>query len=537
MNTLNFFLTLDYPTGDPLDNNCGPGNNVECRGADSDAQPPESPRQRTKLLQALKGLNADILGLNELENSTGVDPLGDATNGIVPGLNDLLGVGTYNYIDTGVIGTDAIRVGLIYKPAVVTPIGTYKLLTSAVDPRFIDTKNRPSLAQTFEENQTGARFTVVVNHLKSKGSMCDDVGDPDAGDGQGNCNGTRTGAAQALVDWLATDPTGSGDPDFLIMGDLNSYSKEDPIDAIKAGPDDTAGTGDDYTNLIEHFQGAYAYSYVFDGQAGYLDQALGSASLLAKVTGAEDWHINSDEPDVLDYDTSFKPPAQDLLYEPNAYRTSDHDPVVVGLNLNEPPTIDAGGPYSVVEGSFVTVTATGSDSDNSPLTYAWDLDNNGSFETAGQSATFDASALTAPSSYTIRVQATDPGGLTGEDTATVNVIYNFNGFFQPVDNGVLNKVKAGSGIPVKFSLTGDQGLAIFAAGYPKSQKITCDASEPVDLIETTVTAGSSSLSYDPLTDTYTYVWKTDKAWATTCRRLEVQLIDGTLYTADFQFTK
>ena len=93
----------------------------------------------------------------------------------------------------------------------------------------------PSLAQTFEENATGARFTVVVNHLKSKGSDCNDVGDPDLGDGQGNCNGHADAAAEALVDWLATDPTGSGDPDFLIMGDLNSYAQEDPIDAIKAG--------------------------------------------------------------------------------------------------------------------------------------------------------------------------------------------------------------------------------------------------------------------------------------------------------------
>src|SRR5206468_3292404 len=111
------------------------------------------------------------------------------------------------------------------------------------------------------------------------------------------------------------------------------YAQEDSIDAIKAGSDDVAGTGDDYTNLIAQYQGTFAYSYVFDGQAGYLDHALANASLAAQVTGAADWHINSDEPDVLDYDTSFKPPAQDALYEPNAYRTSDHDGLVVGLNM------------------------------------------------------------------------------------------------------------------------------------------------------------------------------------------------------------
>jgi predicted extracellular nuclease len=368
MNTLNFFLTLDYPTGDPLDNKCGPGQNVECRGADSD-QPLEFTRQRDKLLAALAGLNADVIGLNELENTTGVDPLTDP-NGIVPGLNAILGAGTYAAIDTGVIGTDAIRVGLIYKPSEVTPVGPFKLLTSAVDPRFIDTKSRPVLAQTFEVNDTSATFTVAVNHLKSKGSDCNDVGDPDAGDGQGNCNGTRRSAAQALVDWLATDPTGSGDPDFLIMGDLNSYAQEDPIDAIKAGPDDTAGTADDYTNLIAKYQGAFAYSFVFDGQAGYLDQALATRGMTEQVTGAVDWHINADEPDILDYDTTFKPPSQDALYEPNAFRSSDHDPVVVGLDLCEetPPTLGVSVSPSTLDPpnhKYVTVNATITASDNS----------------------------------------------------------------------------------------------------------------------------------------------------------------------------
>src|SRR4029079_17076011 len=204
MNTLNFFVTANYPTGNPLDNKCGPSNNLECRGWDSD-QPDEVTRQRTKLLAALSGLNGDIIGLNELENTTGTEPLDSIVSGL-PG---------YDYIHTGPIGTDAIKVGLIYRPAVVTPVGPYKLLTTAVDARFIDTKNRPSLAQTFEVNATGARFTVVVDHLKSKGSAREDVGDPDLVDGQANCSQTRRAAAEALVDWLATDPTGSGDPDFL----------------------------------------------------------------------------------------------------------------------------------------------------------------------------------------------------------------------------------------------------------------------------------------------------------------------------------
>ena len=115
------------------------------------------------------------------------------------------------------------------------------------------------------------------------------------------------------------------------------------------------------------------------------------------------------------------------------------------------------------------------------------------------------------------------------------VPYSFNGFFQPVDNlPTTNAVKAGSAMPVKFSLGGDQGLNIFEAGYPKSQTIPCASTAPVDGIEETVTAGSSNLSYDASTDTYTYVWKTQKAWAGTCRQLVVKLNDGTEHVAYFK---
>jgi predicted extracellular nuclease len=441
MNTLNYFLTADYPSGDPLDNKCGPLQNVECRGWDSD-QASELTRQRDKLLAALVGLNADIVGLNELENTTGVEPLAD----IVTGLNTALGAGTYAYINTGTIGTDAIKVGLIYKPAAVTPVGSYQILDSTDDPRFLDTKSRPVLAQTFQEIATGAKFTVAVNHLKSKGSDCNDVGDPDTGDGQGNCNVTRTQAARALVDWLATDPTGSNDPDFLIIGDLNSYAKEDPIDAIKAGADDTAGTSDDFVNLVSQYVGTYAYSYVFDGQSGYLDHALASPSLADQITGTTEWHINADEPDVLDYDTSFKPPAQDALYEANAYRSSDHDPVLVGLGLCEttPPTLTVSLSPSVLQPpnhKYVTVQATITASDNSGVapivTFVSATSNepdNAPGGTDGNTTNdivrvdFDTFQLRAERDengtgriYTITYRATDGCGNTTTRSATVRV--------------------------------------------------------------------------------------------------------------------
>ena len=323
MNTLNFFLTLDTTNSDTGPGPCGGNANLDCRGADAN-QPLEFTRQRDKLIAALSGLNADVIGLNELENTPGVSPLGDPTNGIVAGLNANYGPGVYSFIDTGVIGTDAIRVGIVYRTTAVVPVGNFQILDSTDDPRFLDTKSRPSLAQTFEEIATGERFTVIVNHFKSKGSACTDIGDPDLGDGQGNCSQTRKAAAEALVDWIATDPTGSGDPDFLIIGDLNSYDKEESIDAILAGG---------FKDITYQLKGEDAYSYVFDGQTGYLDYMLANPTMFDQVTGITDWHINADEPTLIDYDTSFKGPNQDAIYAPDAYRTSDHDPVLLGLNL------------------------------------------------------------------------------------------------------------------------------------------------------------------------------------------------------------
>lgn len=147
-------------------------------------------------------------------------------------------------------------------------------------------------------------------------------------------------------------------------------------------------------------------------------------------------------------------------------------------------------------------------------------------------------------------QATDNVGLTSSTstagTCTYSVVYDWTGFFRPIDNdGVYNKVKAGSAVPVKFSLGGDQGLSIFGTGtnndttfsYPTSRVIQCDTNGEVDAVEETVTAGSSSLSYDADANQYTYVWKTEKAWSNSCRQLVVKLNDGTIKRANFKFTK
>ena len=145
------------------------------------------------------------------------------------------------------------------------------------------------------------------------------------GDGQGNCNLTRTNAAAALLPTgPQVDPTSSGDSDVLILGDLNAYVAEDPLTTLKAA---------DFISLLETTSGAEAYSFVFDGQSGALDHALASPSLAPQVVETIEWHINADEPRVLDYNLDFgRDPS---LFDAAApYRSSDHDPIIVGIDLS-----------------------------------------------------------------------------------------------------------------------------------------------------------------------------------------------------------
>ena len=310
-NVLNFFTTLDL--GPDV---CGPAKNLECRGADSEE---ELTRQQAKIVAALAALDADIVGLIEIENTDGVS----AESTLATALN-AVSARSYAAVQTGTVGTDAIKVAFIYDTATVNLVGAPAVLEEGfVDPLGAGSdRNRAALAQTFQEAAGNGILTVVNNHLKSKGSSC---GSGDDDPVQGNCNGTRTAAAEALATWLSTDPTGSGDKDLLILGDLNSYAKEDPIRALVA-----AG----YTDLAANFIGDTAYGYVFSGRWGTLDYALANEPLLNQVTGVTTWHINADESDAIDYDSSFNPVQ---WYADDAFRSSDHDPVLVGLSLRGSP--------------------------------------------------------------------------------------------------------------------------------------------------------------------------------------------------------
>jgi hypothetical protein len=185
--------------------------------------------------------------------------------------------------------------------------------------------NRPPLAQTFQLTSNGEVVTAVINHFKSKSASGASGADVDQGDGQGAYNATRIQQAQALVQFISNTiiPTAQ-DQDVIILGDLNAYAEEDPIDVLRA-----AG----FINLF----GPESYSYVFDGQSGSLDHALVTSGLAKQFAAGGKWHINADEPIFLDYNTEFKTQAQiSGLYQDNAFRSSDHDPVLVGLNLYTP---------------------------------------------------------------------------------------------------------------------------------------------------------------------------------------------------------
>lgn len=317
-NLLNYFTTV--ATG----GSCAPSyTSADCRGADTAA---ELARQRVKMLASLSAINADVFGLMEVQNN------GETTvQDIVSGLNSLLGTGTYAVVpkpaDTG---TDAIRVAMIYKPAKLALVGSALSDSDAVN-------KRPPMAQTFRAIN-GEKFSVIVNHFKSKGS-CPSTSassdpDQDQGDGQGCWNLLRKQQAERLRDaFIPLVQSTSGDNDVIVIGDLNAYGKEDPINTLT-----NAGMVNQLTRFITN-----PYSYVFDGEAGYIDHAIATASLSAQISGATEWHINADEPFVIDYNLEFKQPACATCgpdyYSATPYRSSDHDPLVIGLSLQAPQTL------------------------------------------------------------------------------------------------------------------------------------------------------------------------------------------------------
>ncbi|KAA5599559.1 ExeM/NucH family extracellular endonuclease [Blastochloris sulfoviridis] len=334
-NVLNYFVTLD--------NGASTAIGAEPRGADTAE---EFARQTDKLVDALIAIDADVLALIELENDFLEGSSGNAIAYLVDELNAVLGAGTYDWVRPGerFVGTDAIAVGFIYKPSAVevsidttietlddsdlAAIGMGDLLGQSTVGGVFDGENtsRNALAVTFTELATGEEFTAIANHLKSKSGTGTGV-DADQLDGQGAWQNQRELAATALTAWAASDPTGSGDTDILLLGDFNAYSQEDAIGIIEdAGYED-----------LQAREGN-AYSYVFDGQTGTLDYVFANTSLASQVTGVTTWHINADEADALDYNTDYGRDTA-IFDADTSVRVSDHDPLIIGLDLTETPQV------------------------------------------------------------------------------------------------------------------------------------------------------------------------------------------------------
>lgn len=291
------------------------------RGASS---PEQLAAQQEKLVAAIRGMGAEIIGLEEIENNepTTIQTLVDA-------LNAAEGENVWSWVDGFEQNVYPIVNEIIYRNDKVTPVGDPMTL---IDGAFDDYHDDPSdpnnqlgrrpIAQTFQVG--GAKFTIVVNHFKSKSPSGATGADVAQDDGQAAYNARRVMQAQAVLGWIPDIVEASGDPDVLVVGDLNAYLDEDPILTLES----------ELFNVERRYiKDPYSYSYFNRADAPYigrgsLDHALSTTSMKSQVRDADHWAINSDEPRLLDwYDPS--------TLAPGPYRSSDHDPLLIGLNLRE----------------------------------------------------------------------------------------------------------------------------------------------------------------------------------------------------------
>lgn len=270
--------------------------------------PSQLKAQTDKLVLTLKALNPDIVALMELEND-GYGPQSSLAQ-FVDALNQ--GGGDWRFVDAQKgPGSDEIRVGLIYRKSRVSPVGKPAVLEEGP----FAMRSRAPLAQTFRRGKSGQTFLLVANHFKSKGCSEATGADADQRDGQGCWNALRLDSAQRLDAWLKTDPTGQRSDKKLVVGDFNAYAMEDPLRLLRE-----RGWKDAFA--VAKVQ--QPYNYLYGGMLGRLDHALLSPALAKRLRGAAEWHSNADEPDSEGYaDSDVAGP----------WRSSDHDPMVLGFDL------------------------------------------------------------------------------------------------------------------------------------------------------------------------------------------------------------
>lgn len=286
---LRYYLASNYGTG---------------YGPDDEA---DAEKQHNKIIKSLAAIDADIYGLVEVQ--LGQEALAKITNA----LNDLNNGKHYSYINDGTkVNGTYTKVGFVYRDDLLEPLRQIQSNNTGV--------NNRKKGQGFKMKSNNEQIVIMLNHFKAKSGQGRDD-NADIGDGQGSYNGDRVREATALVTFAQSCARYFGDNDIIIMGDLNAYSQEDPVRVI---------TDAGYTNLIKKYGGEKAYSYVFGGNIGCLDHALTTPSLTAQTTGCQVFHINADESSAFDY--------YGYSYNDDMYRSSDHDPVVIGFNLNSTTT-------------------------------------------------------------------------------------------------------------------------------------------------------------------------------------------------------
>lgn len=337
---------LNYFNGD------GAGNGFPTsRGASTAV---EFAKQRDKIIAAISAMNADLVGLLEIENDGFSEQ--SAIADLVRGLNDKAGADVWAFVDFGLpqVGTDAITSAIIYRKNKVIEVGS-AAVTTAVP---FDYGNRALISQSFKLPQSAELLNFTVAHLRSKGSCPSDkadVANTDSGDGQGCWNGVRTQAVQAMHHWLAGYPTGVETDNNVIVGDFNAYLQEDPIRAMN-----DAG----YVQLSQQAHGSKVSSYVFNGESGTLDHVFAAGEIKHRFAEVTEWAINADEPAILDYNEEFKSEvAKANFYAPGPFRSSDHDPIVMSVYFAKPVVqdqfflLDEQAAAGTVVGQIVTSSA------------------------------------------------------------------------------------------------------------------------------------------------------------------------------------
>jgi len=284
--------------------------------------PQELDAQLARLVATLSALNPDVAALMELEHD------GDGSDSSIAQLTAALNrangtTDDWRFVETGLGAgriSETIRSGVVYRATRVQPVGAPALLRGGPFAQH----SRIPLAQAFRAGD-GPVFVIVANHFKSKSCRQAEGEQSDQGDGQGCWNALRVESATRLRDWLSTDPTGNGSDLIAIVGDLNAYAQEDPVRTLHQ-----AGWQDAFV-LAGADAGSPPYSYVYDGQSGRLDHALLSPALARRVAGAAIWHSNADEPDRFGYRSGS------AAESPGPWRSSDHDPTLIGLWLRTQP--------------------------------------------------------------------------------------------------------------------------------------------------------------------------------------------------------